>query len=149
MASVFPQLVDDLRALIVATWPDVLPGAVWEVEDIKLVAWDDVTPPVGVLEIPNMPLSDEWGVGNDVHEGEVTLYYIGATEGDSSLQRTRAETMRDTLRTATLSTGQVLEVTSIDWTDDLPLNLTFAQKGYMQRACAVRVDVLVFARLAA
>lgn len=146
MSAQFETFSTELRALVVAVWPDAT--AVWEQENLDLVPWEQTTPPIANIEIGAMPVSADWGIANEVHEGTITLTWVGATTGDSSTQRARAEAMRDALLSATFTAANVLDVSTVDWSDTLPVNRTFYQKGMLFRAVQVQASVIVAADLA-
>ena len=57
--------------------------------------------------------------------------------------------MRDALLLATFTYASVLDVASIDWSENISVNRVFLEKGYLFRACEVRANVLVAAKVAA
>lgn len=148
MAAVFETFTGELRALIAATWADVVADGIFENEDIQSVSWDSVTPPIANITVPTMPISQDWGVANEVHQGIISLYWVGETGGDNTNQRAKAEAMRDALLTATFTNANVIDVSSIDWSDAVPVNNTFLEKNYKFRAAVVSVNVIVAAKVA-
>lgn len=133
MSAYLENLYSALRTRINATWTDVTANGIYEAEHVDLIPWADLTPPYAVLTITEMPGGD-WGMQNLTYQPMVEVWYVGQVTGSSGSIRAKLEAMRDDLRVNDLTTGQVIDITDLSWSDNLVPNNVFLSKGYMQRA---------------
>lgn len=138
------QLYTDIRTVVAATWTDVPAQGIWEDEHIQMVPWERVNLPFASICLDNAPVDNgEWGTGNQVYAVSLSVFYVGNITGDSGPIRDKLEALRDALLTATITNGQILDVTELSWSDELEANKVFMMKDYTQRAGRVMVDLIV------
>ncbi len=137
-------LYSDLRAIIAANWPDVPANGIWEDEHLLMIPWADLVPPYAVICINNAPVDDaEWGTANQVYAVTPHVYYVAEISGDSTPIRAKLETLRDALILASITNGQIIDVTELTWSEELEANKIFSAKEYTHRAGRLAVDVIV------
>lgn len=134
---------DALRAAVAAVWTDAKANGIFEVEHQQMIPWADLTPPCSAILISSMPKTDDWGMTWNAYEPRVELYYVANVAGDSSGIRAKLEAMRDALLTTGLTSGQVLDVEDLCWSDDLEANIVMIQKDYAQRAGRLIVHCVI------
>lgn len=138
-------LYDDLRAVIAATWTDVVADGIYEDEHIEMIPWAELTPPFAAICVDDVPVDaeGEWGSANQVYQPQVGIYYVGAITGGSDPIRGKLEALRDALLAATITNGQIIDVTGLSWSDELDANKVFMAKDYTHRAGRVMVNLIV------
>ena len=142
MSAYLETLYSALRTVISSQWTDVPTGGIWETEQVEMVPWERLVPPYAVVVIPSMPLAD-WGLNSMLYNPQIDLYYVAAVTGGSSNLRAKLEGMRDYILSNDISTGQVLNVHSIGWGNDIPANVIFISKNYTHRAGRMTLDALI------
>lgn len=143
MSSFLSTLVTDIRAAIATTWTDVKANGIWEAEQLDMIPWEDTTVPFAFFILGQAQSTDEYAADSACYIVNATIGYVGETAGGSSTQRSKVEALRDALFTSGLAHGQILDVTSTEYDDNVEPNKYFAQKDYTHRAAILSAECLV------
>ena len=89
-----------LRAAILTAIPGVEPGGIWEGEDADSVPWEQMTPPLAAIIVPDLAESEDGGTANLAYECNAEVYYAAETESGMAALRAPLEALRDYLWSA-------------------------------------------------
>lgn len=100
----WPDLFSALKAQILAAWPDVEPGGVWESTESARVSISRAIWPIAVTQL--LPAREgEWGMHNLVFEQPVVCWRVGQTAGGAqAAERGTLKALVDAIR----ATDQIL-----------------------------------------
>lgn len=143
MAAYMEDVYSVLRAAILSVIPGLAEGGIWEGEDADAVPWGDMEPPLAAIIIPELQDSDDGGTANLAYECDAEIYYADEVSGGNSAVRGPLEALRDYFWTADVSPAQVLAVSALNWSNEIPPNLVFAEKGYVHKAGRLTVRLMV------
>ena len=145
MAEYLTGAQDALRTAVLTVWPEVQLDGIFEAEHLEEVPFEHLAVPYVSVLYGKLEEDDDWGLANQAYIGKVQIYYVAESDGgDSDLFRGKLEDLRDALLAEnSLTSGQVLDVTGLDWSDSMEPNATFADKNYPQRAGVLTVEILV------
>jgi hypothetical protein len=143
-------MVDELRAIIKAQWPDI--GDVWRYEHIAMVPWDDVGKdydgaafhPFACIIVEEPHDADMAPMDAQAHDYPVTILGVWAFTGDPASIEAKGETLHNYLWVNDWleeSQAQVLQVSPTGAGIDLWPNRVFVDKNYPHRAGGVRLLV--------
>lgn len=142
MSAYLNDLYTAFREVLAVAWPEVVANNIYEAEHADLIPWADYTIPYAVVLCEGLQ-AGEWGMDNLAYEGEVHIYYVAATKGPGTALRPKLEGARDALLHTSLSTGQVIDITGLDWGNGLTPNEIFTAKGMAHRAGMLTAQVVV------
>lgn len=124
--------IEDLRTHVAAVWTDV--DQVWDAERIDMEAWKARTLPYAVILIESLPRSHGWGLTNLTFEPEVSVWYVGKTDGNADGLITKLDALVNHFwPSSPLTAGQVLDIGDVSWSEELYPNQVLRQANRKQR----------------
>ena len=144
-------LISEVRAVIAATWPEVLPdgaggggGGILEAEHADMVPWSDLALPYAVILIEDVPLSGLAALDELCFAPKVCVFFTDRVRGASTGIRDKLQSLIAAFWPADpLTVGQLLDVPRLEWSNALLPNQVLAAKNASARAGVVVLDVLV------
>ena len=94
MAYPWRAFENELRSLIVATWPHLVKNGIRDIDEVERISKDAITFPHAVLECSDGE-PEEWGLVNDVLGYDVTVHYCGLSTENRFEIREQLERLRD------------------------------------------------------
>ncbi len=120
----YNTLIDEAAAVVAATWTDVVPDGIWELDEAIRQTWEERTMPYAVFDL-KPPEPAEWGVVNNAHEVELDIHYIALESVGMSTIRTKLATLESAMFVAgnfPVSQATLFPLTRLDWSGENPIN---------------------------
>lgn len=99
MSADLEAVVTELRALVVAVWPEVTADKVYEAEHVARVPFEALAEaglPYAVLVVPEAKPAD-LGLGNLMDFLDVEVWWVGHNQGPAAAARAKVKALRDYL----------------------------------------------------
>jgi hypothetical protein len=144
MADYLSPFIEELRAQVLAAWPEVGATGVPDAEHAALIAWQDLTPPYAVILVPEAPGAEDWGLTTDSDELQIEIYRVDLVSGDSAGSRAALTKLQQALwPNDPLTLGMLTAKPKKSWSGRLAPNRLFMQEQPRRRAGCLTVPCLV------
>ena len=133
----------ELQTAVLAAWTDVVTGGAFEVEPLEALPWDHLTTPYAAIYASDMMVDSDYGVANELYEADVSIFYVGITQGIGSTLRTKIEDLNTALLAGSYTNFRMLLIEELNWSNDMPPNSVFIDRNDPYRAGKVTFKALV------
>jgi hypothetical protein len=143
--------IAELRTLVAATWPEVLPdglggggGGILEAEHADKIEWKTLRLPYAVILVTGMQLWADGPMTALWYQVTPQIWYVAAVSGPSSGIRAKLKSLADVFfPTDPLTTAQRWQMGAPQWGDDLRPNQVFAASGHEARAGVLPITCVI------
>lgn len=135
----FDAFLLEANGVVKATWGEVVPNGIWEMDRVIRQSWEARVFPFAVFEVPNLEPSD-YGVTNETYFFEYVVHYV-AKEGPTAMSiiRQKLEALKSALWATTFTTSQATMLeTSQDWGRFNELNVIWYERNINALAGSLR-----------
>ena len=132
-------LYDALRIVINNTLPEV--DTDYESNAASQIPYDIMVFPAVSIRFGAAEAAD-WGFPNLAYEVPFEIFYTAQWNGQNDGILGRIELLRDALLHATLTAGQILDITEVDDSDDIDINRHFAEKRNSHHAARLAGTII-------
>jgi len=143
MATYLNSFYLELQQTVLSAWTDVVTGGAWETEPLEAMTWDDLTTPYAAMYASDFAVDEDYGCANEQYQGDVSIFYVAATQGIGDNLRQKIMDLNAALQTASNTYYRCLLITELNWSNDMPPNSVFIQRNDPYRAGKVTFKALV------